>query len=489
MKHEIPHPPTVKTPQEGNPASVALAPLIGDTDEHECRDEGVTLDWTISERRVSGWRIVSLVVALCLAFVHGHAQEAARVSFVKALESVYEYEPEVTVEVRRTGDLEIEASVLVSSQPVTGAVPEEDYEPISQWLVFSPGQTSAWITVAIINDGHPEPTETFRLILEEPGPNTELGMPAALRISILDNDGTEEPGSLRVPLGGDRAMDWSIEELRWRQGYPRLNVSFDTDEAIRFSDSQGGGQRQLIANVDLSPGTPAHDNPAFTDVYPTTLPMLALIADVGTVTLTFHLEYETILVDLIIADVDENDLVEVAGYGQGASPGVDVEWAVAAEGDLSRFINAAGRTATELASPPIWDSVTGQLRSAVTWNENRSFTVLRPSFPVHTITVRFTGAIANVSGSGFWGAHVYVALWATPRPFRIVEIRPTLDDKTLIHWPSLPGVPYRLFRSPDMVNWTEVGASIGPPAPALTTEAILPSSMSENAAFFRLERW
>jgi hypothetical protein len=452
-------------------------------------DEAVALKPKIAAGRGSAWRWVFLVLALGFAAAPARAQEVARVSFTKSLESVYEYEHEVRVEVRRTGNLEVEASVLVSTQPFAGAIPDEDYEPIHQRLVFSPGQTSAWIAVVILNDGHAEPTETFRLLLEDPGPNTELGVPAALRVSILDNDGAEEPGSLSVLLGGDRAMNWSFEGLRWRQGFPRVNVTFETDESIRFPDSQGGGQRQLIANVDLSPGTQAHDNPEFTDVYPTTLPTLALIADSGTVELSYHLEYETALVDLIIADVDENDLVEITGYGHGAEAASRVEWTVVTEGDLSRFINASGRPAAEPASPPLWDPTTGQLRSAVTWNENRSFSVLRPASPVDTIKVRFTGAIANVWGPSSWGAHVYVALWATAHPFRIVEVRPTPDDTTLVRWLSLPGVPYRLFQSLDLVEWTEAAAVVGLPAPALITEALLPSSMSKDAVFFRLKRW
>lgn len=479
----------MKAHQMRNPLAPNFALRTPARGSNDRTDEAVALKPKIAARHGLAWRWVFLVLALGSAAAPARAQDMARVSFTKSLESVYEYEHEVRVEVRRTGNLEVEASVLVSTHPLTGAVPGEDYEPIHQRLVFIPGQTSAWIAVVILNDGHAEPTETFRLLLEDPGSNTELGAPTALRVSILDNDGAEEPGSLRVPLGADRAMNWSIEGLRWRQGFPTVNVTFETDESIRFPDSQGGGQRQLIANVDLSPGTQAHDNPEFTDVYPTTLPTLALIADSGTVELTYHLEYETALVDLIIADVDENDLVEIAGYGPGAAPASRVEWTVVAEGDLSRFINASGRPAAELASPPLWDPTTGQLRSAVTWNENRSFTVLRPASAVNTITVRFTGAIANIWGPGSWGAHVYVALWATVHPLRIVEVRPTPDDMTFIRWQSLPGVPYRLFQSSDLIEWTEAAAVMGLPAPALITEAILPSSMSKDAVFLRLERW
>jgi hypothetical protein len=416
-------------------------------------------------------------------------QEPALVGFTTGLIRVQEYEAEAMVHVRRTGNLDARITVDYWTEPLSGATPGADYEDISGTLVFEPRQELGTVLVPIINNGEPESTESVRVNLSNPSEGAELGARTSCTIYIMDNDGAEEPGSLRVPLGGDRAMNWSIEGLPWRQGFPRVNVTFETDESIRFPDSQGGGQRQLIANVDLSPGTPAHDNPDFTDVYPTTLPTLALIADSGTVELTYHLEYETALVDLIIADVDENDLVEITGYGPGAESASRVEWTVVAEGDLSRFINASGRPAAEPASPPLWDPTTGQLRSAVTWNENRSFTVLRPASPVNMITVRFTGAIANLWGPGYWGAHVYVALWATAHPLRIVEVRPTPDDMTLVRWLSLPGVPYRLFQSSDLIEWTEVGAVTGLAAPGLTTESILPSNMSEHAAFFRIERW
>jgi hypothetical protein len=67
------------------------------------------------------------------------------------------------------------------------ATPDSDYGAVSGTLLFAPGQTTAVIELAILNDDAREPDETVILNLSAPS-NATLGTPASMTLTIQDND-------------------------------------------------------------------------------------------------------------------------------------------------------------------------------------------------------------------------------------------------------------------------------------------------------------
>lgn len=278
-------------------------------------------------------------------------------------------------------------------------------------------------------------------------------------------------GPLIVTVGGQIYQDWSVLNVRWGTGYPSVDVLFDRDEAI-------GGQ--LIWDNEIVRGSNLNDQPEFIGNYTSNLRVNALVADFGEVRITYDLEFPTQLLDLMVLDVDDEDHVRVECRAFDGTLIEPRQLQRIMEGDLSRFSNAPGRPASEVATPPVWNPVAGTLTAAVTWNENRSFTVLRPTVPVGSITLRFAGKRT--------GAHVYAGLWATPRALELTEIRRTATE-TYLRWTSLPGVAYRVMRSSNLVDWAEAWGGNGAAPPELTTEAVITSPETASANFFRIQRW
>ena len=67
------------------------------------------------------------------------------------------------------------------------ALAGQDYTSSNGTLTFSPGQTSATLSVAILEDGLDENDETMNLALSNPA-NASLGAPASAVLTVLDND-------------------------------------------------------------------------------------------------------------------------------------------------------------------------------------------------------------------------------------------------------------------------------------------------------------
>ena len=245
-------------------------------------------------------------------------------------------------------------------------------------------------------------------------------------------------------LYGDRGFT----NVVWGDGYPAVSAQFVTDTNIVFAAGDGGGPKQRMANNGLTPWTTESDNPAFLASYTNVLRLNAMIADTGTVTLTYTLAAPMTLVDLLVTDVDQDDRVQVALTAPGGAVLSPTNLQFIGEGDLSLTVNAGGRPPLELATPPAWTSVNGTLTSRVTWNENRSYTILRvpEGLAVETLTLSFTGARADTdgpAGAGL-GSHVYVTLWATPRRPAISEMVADAGGIAL-RLPTLPALPYRVL--------------------------------------------
>jgi len=246
-----------------------------------------------------------------------------------------------------------------------------------------------------------------------------------------------------------------------------VTVSFETDASIVFTNA-GAGQKQRFANNWLWPDTLDNDNPDFIMIYTNRLRLNATIADTGTVTTTYTFSSPMTLVDLIVCDVDDLDVVQITPFGPGGVPLPPSILELVAQGDLSLTNNAGGRPPLEVATPPIWNETSGILTAAVAWNENRSYTILRvpEGLAVESIDLEFTGHRRDAdgpSGAGL-GAHVYVALWATPRELK-VQSAGLQSDRPAINVPTLPGLMYEISSSSNLVTWNYFDTLVGPSAP------------------------
>ncbi len=275
-------------------------------------------------------------------------------------------------------------------------------------------------------------------------------------------------GSLFVNANpGTNYGNRTFTSVVWGDGYPLASLQFITVTGVVFAAAHGGGPAQRIANNGLAPGTLNNDHPAFINVYTNTLRLNALIADTGTVSAIYSFSFPMTLVDVILCDIDDDDRAVISATGPGGTLLAPTNFVLVTQGDLSLTNNANGRPPLELATPPSWNPTTGELVAQVTWNENRSYTILRipEGVAVETITIAFTGAHADgdgPSGAGL-GSHIYVNVWATPRPDRI-----DVATSGPLTWqiPTLPGLPYALETSTDMDAWSILNTVTGPAAPA-----------------------
>jgi len=265
---------------------------------------------------------------------------------------------------------------------------------------------------------------------------------------------------------GSSYGDRSFTNITWGDGYPTVSVTFVTDPSIVFTNA--GEPKQRFANNGLTPGSLDNDNPDFISVYTNNLRLNATIADTGTVITTYTFSSPMTLVDLLVCDVDDLDVVQITPYGPGGDPLPPSIFEVVEQGDLSLTNNAGGRPPLELATPPIWNETSGVLTSVVSWNENRTYTILRvpEGIAVKSIKLEFTGHRRDTDGPGGagLGSHIYIALWATPRALRL-QAASLQSGLPAIYVPTLPGLFYEISSSSNLVTWSFAGTQVGPAAP------------------------
>jgi subtilisin family serine protease len=108
------------------------------------------------------------------------------VRFSNASPSVGESGDVATVAIRRTGDVDMPASVAYQTSQGT-ATAGSDYTPATGSLSFAAGQTTASFTVPIIDDDVFEGGETVDLTLTSPN-GVPLGAPSTSTLTIRDDD-------------------------------------------------------------------------------------------------------------------------------------------------------------------------------------------------------------------------------------------------------------------------------------------------------------
>ena len=386
--------------------------------------------------------------------------------------SVPEFGSEARVEVRRTGNLETTVTIRYSAAPWNGAISGQDYTDVSGILTFPPGKESDFIRVPILNDTVPEPLEGVQITLSNPSVGVALGLSSTI-VKIIDNDKRLAAGPLIVTVSGPIYRDWERPNLQWGYGYPTVNVRFDLDEGI-------GRQRQIIADNEIVRGSNMNDQPDFISNYSGNLRVNFLAADFGQAKIIYDFAFPTQLFDLMVLDVEEDDHIRIECRKPDGTPIDPRLLQLVMQGDLSRNYNAPDRPPSEAATPPVWDPVAGTLSAAVTWNENRSYTVLRPSVPVASITLTFAGNRT--------GAHIYAGLWARPPALALIENR-HVQGESHLRWTSLPGISYRVMQSSNLIDWVQGWTGMGTAAPELTTQAIIPSLEQRSSQFFKVEQW
>ncbi len=124
------------------------------------------------------------------------AANADTVQFSQATFNVGEAAGTVNVNVTRSGDTTVPATVNYAttdnfgancSQATGQAAANCDYNTAGGTLRFAAGETSKNITVSIIDDGYVEGNETFTLTLSSPTV-VSLGTPSTATVTIVDND-------------------------------------------------------------------------------------------------------------------------------------------------------------------------------------------------------------------------------------------------------------------------------------------------------------
>jgi hypothetical protein len=71
-----------------------------------------------------------------------------------------------------------------------------DYATTIDTVTFAPGETQKTITVPVVDDGHVEGAETFRVVLYGPAAGTTLGGSDACAVTITDDDTEATPNPL-----------------------------------------------------------------------------------------------------------------------------------------------------------------------------------------------------------------------------------------------------------------------------------------------------
>jgi hypothetical protein len=188
-------------------------------------------------------------------------------SFSAAKYAVAESAPRFVVTVRRTGALDLAASVsyMVSDGTATAG---SDYAAGGGTLTFAPGKPTATFAVSIVNDTLDEPPETVALQLQAPSAGYGLGVRDAV-LTINDND---VAGMLRfsaAAVAGGEGEPVTVTVTRVGGSAGGVTVDYATaDGTASGSDyaaasgtlSFGPGQTSANFSVTLSPDATAEAN-------------------------------------------------------------------------------------------------------------------------------------------------------------------------------------------------------------------------------------
>jgi uncharacterized delta-60 repeat protein len=161
------------------------------------------------------------------------------VNFTDVAYSISEGAPggRAVIHISREGDTLRPASVVFSASQGT-ALPGEDFNTLSTTINLPAGESSASVTVQVLNDTIVEDAESVVLRLTSPGPNTGVGR-AAAALTILDDD--VAPGILDVlPISavseGSRTVVATITRSSGKTGFVSVQYSVRNGSANAGAD-------------------------------------------------------------------------------------------------------------------------------------------------------------------------------------------------------------------------------------------------------------
>ena len=100
----------------------------------------------------------------------------------------------VTLTILRGGPTNTTATVFYTTYSPTNAsetngyaVPNVDYVPTNGTLTFPPGETLETIPITILQGTNVNPLETFQVLLEDPSPGTQIGVPGTATVGIISD--------------------------------------------------------------------------------------------------------------------------------------------------------------------------------------------------------------------------------------------------------------------------------------------------------------
>ncbi len=163
----------------------------------------------------------------------------SQIRFASGAVEVGEADGELDLVVRRTGSLELDASVRVTGQPATASVPADFLAP-SQTLEWEAGDGSDRIyTVTLVDDQLVEGSESFVVRLDQ-FVNSQPGSPAQVTVELLDDD-TPPAGAI-----GFAASSYTASEA---------DASIDFELVRSGGDSGTASVLLEIVPVEAQPGS------------------------------------------------------------------------------------------------------------------------------------------------------------------------------------------------------------------------------------------
>jgi uncharacterized delta-60 repeat protein/uncharacterized repeat protein (TIGR01451 family) len=162
--------------------------------------------------------------------------DIADFTFSSASYFVSEGAGSVTLTILRGGPTNTSATIFYTTYSPTNAsdtngyaVPNVDYIPTNGTLTFPPGETLETIPVTILQGSSVNPVESFQVLLEDPSPGTQVGVPGAATVGII-SDVTGFAFATNSYVVGENGSNVLVTVNRLNANTGTLSVRFATSD-------------------------------------------------------------------------------------------------------------------------------------------------------------------------------------------------------------------------------------------------------------------